>query len=225
MLRQWLGVVVCLGVVAPAWAGVSGVYDANNVLLGEYAESNTVIHSIQGYRFSLDASTGSIRLPGIAAAITDIGGVAYQISIGLYYSDSNCTGQAYIDVDSTGQHAGGVVVNAGSRGLYYVTKPTDATPVAMGAEFDGQNCNAIVPSVLPVVPVFANDPAVTGVPNMPFAMPIHLEVVPLSQFLHIIFRNGFESSFQSELYTEAWKGGRNCVAGAAVGARAARATA
>ena len=209
MIKQFVGFAgVCVVGASQAWAGVSGVYDANNVLVGEYAESTTIIHSVRGFRFSLDTATGTVRaLNNPTGAITDIGGVNYETVGGLGYPTTDCTGQAYVTVDSVGPHAGGVMISAGNKGLYYVTKTPTAFSLALASFFDGSSCTATVPGVDVIVPVLPNDPTVTGVPNTPFALPIHLEMVPLSQFFQI-FKNGFESSFQVERYFRRWQSGQ-----------------
>ncbi|MEP6510539.1 MAG: hypothetical protein ABJB02_03040 [Dokdonella sp.] len=183
----------CLVASMQCLAGVSGVYDANNVLVGEYAEGVSIFHSIHGFRFSLDGSTGVV----IPVSV-DIGGATYDSA--LIYSTSNCTGQAYVTTSGEGNQSGGIMVNAGNKGLYYIPKTPSVTTVAIGSAFNGTACNPITLALFVVVPALLNDPATTGVPNSPYVPPLHLEMVPLSQFFQI-FKDGFGSSFGPQAMT------------------------
>lgn len=183
MMRQFLAGLCFLAVSLPCLAGVSGVYDANNVLVGEYA-GVSIFHSIHGFRFSVDGSSGSI-IP----VDEDISGTSYDSY--LMYSTANCTGQAYVGMSNNDYSAGGIIVNAGNKGLYYIPKTPSKTTVAIGSSFSGTACStASQINFFVVVPALPNDPATTGVPNTPYVPPLHLEMVPLSQFFQI-FKDGF----------------------------------
>lgn len=190
----------CLGVASQSFAGVSGVYDANNVLVGEYAESISVIHSVRGFRFSVNGQTGVVKPVGsdLAGISKDIAGVGY-LDGELVYSSVNCTGQAYVGITASSP-AGGIITNVGNNTLYYVTKAPAVSTLAFGSSYSNPSgCNAIQPTIEMAVPALPNDPAITGVPNTPFTPPLHLEMVPLSQFFQL-FKNGFESSFVGYTY-------------------------
>lgn len=186
-MRQFLAGLCFFAVSLPCFAGVSGVYDANNVLVGEYAEGVSIFHSIRGFRFSVDGASG-IVIP----VTLDIGGAVYDST--LSYSTPNCTGQAYVGTSGQGNPSGGIMVNAGTKGLYYVPKAPSQTTVAIGSVFNGAACNSTALVFVVAVPALLNDPVTTGVPNTPFVPPLHLEMVPLSQFFQI-FKDGFGSSF------------------------------
>ena len=200
MIKRTIGCVCVYFVTSSlALAGVSGIYDANNVLLGEFAESVSVIHSVRGYRFSVDGGSGSVTSSSNAV---DIAGVTYDFTA-LLFSSNNCTGQAYVATGGSGQ-AGGMVFGAGSRGVYYVAKTPTASISAMGSSFNGNACGANSPANYDVVPAIPNDPVTTGVPNTPFTSPLRLEMVPLSQFFEL-FRNGFESSSSGNGQRNWWR--------------------
>ena len=193
----------CLFVVVSmnACAGVSGVFDANNVLLGEYAESVSVIHSVQGFRFAVNGDTGAVS----SSITSDISGRTYDTTA-LLYSSANCTGQAYVSTDGQLNPAGGLVFGAGAKGLYYVAKTPVATTTAIASSYNGASCSGFTPALFAVVPAVPNVPATTGVPNTPFLPPLHLEMVPLSQYFRI-FQNGFESSFAGSRVGGGWHEG------------------
>jgi hypothetical protein len=171
----------------PALAGVSAIYDANNTLLGEYAESSTIIHSPQGYRFMVDGASGMVT-----QIQNDVAGFIFDTAA-LLYQTPNCTGQAFVGT-SSGSPAGGLVFSSGTKGLYYVAKGAAQSVTAMGSVWSGSACTPITPGNFAAVPAQPNVPVTTGVPNTPFLPPLRLEVVPLSQFFRI-FENGFESSY------------------------------
>jgi len=191
-------VALCLLAAGQAHAGVSGVFDANNTLLGEYAESFTVIHSPKGYRFQVDGNTGAVSV-----VATDITGFAFDTGT-LMYSTANCTGQAYVTT-SPGSPDVGLVFAAGSKGLYAIAKTPTQTTAAMGSSWNGAICSAIAPALYAVVPAQPNDPNTTGVPNVPFVVPLRLEVVPLSQYFRI-FQSGFEASYSPGEAWGTWRG-------------------
>ena len=188
---------LCLLAAAQANAGVSGVFDASNTLLGEYAESFSVIHSPKGFRFQVDGISGVV-----AQVTTDIAGFNFDTNA-LVYSTGNCTGQAYVTTN-IGSPAGGLVFAAGSKGLYAIAKTPTQTTAAMASAWNGATCGAITPALYAVVPAQPNDPATTGVPNAPFTLPLRLEIVPLSQFFRI-FDNGFEASYSPALAWGVWR--------------------
>jgi hypothetical protein len=177
-----------------ALAGAGGVYDSANVLLGEYAErdgSIPVIHSVHGYRFEVDGTTGAVTGTGLTV---DIVGATFVTSP-LLYSSSGCSGQAYVAVNNQSSGlSGGLVFSAGNKGLYYVAKTPSVTQTAMASSYNGSACNNFAPMLFQVVPAAPNDPATTGVPSAPFTPPLRLEMVPLSQFFRI-FRSGFEATW------------------------------
>jgi len=171
-----------------SFAGVSGIYDANDVLVGEYAEAPAVIHSVHGYRFAVNADTGVVKSAG-----KDVAGANY-FDAELLYSSANCTGQAYVGFDnSASTPAGGMMINAGNKGLYFIAKAPAVSNLAFASAYSSSTCNAIQLTLELAVPAQPNDPATTGVPNTPFMPPLRLEVIPLSQFFRL-FRNGFETT-------------------------------
>lgn len=167
--------------------GVLAVVSANSEVLGVYAESRggTVIHNAQGYRLAADSATGKLVPIDI-----DIAGNTYGTQ--LLYGSLNCSGAAFVDTSGTG-HAGGLIVPAGTRGLYYVAKNPLASTRTAGSAWTGSSCSAIPPSAFLTVPVEPNEPSETGVSSATFSAPLRLQPVPLS-FLRRELRDGFEST-------------------------------
>lgn len=192
MTRQRSCLVLALLALAPTVdaQGVSAIYDANGLLVGEFAEyqgGRVSVHSVRGFRFSLDGDTGAIiDFP------VDVSGADYGPSR-MNFTTPDCSGQAFA---SAGRQypAGGVILPNGLRGLYYVAKAPVVTTQTLVSFYTGTTCEVFaIPPPTSVVPAFPNDPNVTGVPNLPFVPPIRLEMTPISSFFGI-FKDGFEST-------------------------------
>ena len=189
-LRALLILVLASATVPAGAQGVSALVDAQGTLIGEYIEyrSGPVVHSVRGFRFLLNGSGGTVGRIDV-----DVSGVTYDSgSVRLRYGNVGCAGNTYIGL-SGGPPAGGIVVTAGNRGLYYVAKNPTVVSVLIGSVWDGEACANITPGSQNVVPASPNDPGVTGVRNTPYVPPLRLESMPVSQFFQI-FRDGFEST-------------------------------
>ena len=139
--------------------------------MGSYRDSETYqtpvfdeVISDKGYRFHLSERTGMVKIPW------DTGGEL------LVFSESNCEGQAYISINHNGYRDGYVFgvreeyINVGIPvlGLYYVPKGStvDTEFSGGGSHVDsGGICQSGASSNTDWVPVYPNNPEVTGVAN------------------------------------------------------------
>ena len=105
-----------------------------------------------------------------------------QLKRDIYFTGNNCTGDAYVLVkDGIGP---GWVIQASDKDQYnntsqtfsafYVPIDANATDVHVSYRLRGGNCsnNTIGATSVIKYPVFPNDPAITGMPNELYTMPI-----------------------------------------------------
>lgn len=177
------------------------VVDVDGRIAGFYVGTSTenrteYAASQKGYRFGFDRESGRLMRP--EGTYTDANGQ-------VFYTTTDCTGQAYITVHdgiklgvvfpaayaSTPSQATGVPL------LYYlaqVGRPSTQTVMRrsfwafLGAGTQILSCfNALTPDARDAIPLIPNDPAETGVPNGGFVPPLRV----ISSWL---FRDGFELS-------------------------------
>lgn len=105
---------------------------------------------------------------------------------GFYFESTDCSGQAY----TMDRSFGGFVTRA-STGLIYVPKGAESALriVSSRGNAAGGNCVQLQ-QTMDVVPVFQNDPEVTGVPNTDFTPPI---VIGVARDVHEVLRDGYET--------------------------------
>lgn len=177
------------------------ILDANNNVIGLYGGLSEVDflrengYSRQGYRFAFDRDTGRLMWPqGFSAG-----------QIYVYYATSDCTGPAYVSVQSgfgPSKRVPGTVVPAAydlsetpsgfDAPVFYIPQNRPSEVVVQRQSwwaYVGANlsCQSSAPSpAAPAYEVQPNNPGVTGVPNGRFAAPLRIT----SSFL---FRDGFEN--------------------------------
>jgi hypothetical protein len=157
------------------------IVDANdNIISGAFGGTpqGPLVMSSQGYVGKVDVTTGLMGM-----------------IINVYYPGTNCTGSAYMDFSNTLQEEDyrviGGVYNAVDwyNGVYtnpieywYVPKtPTiiDNLQVQSVRAYDDNTqtvvCNPLTATISTAVETFANDPAITGFLNVPFATPLRYD--------------------------------------------------
>lgn len=115
-----------------------------------------------------------------------------------YYSQASCTGSSYMEVSGVSGFTGGVVFRVGGsqEQLRYVPKSTPAAnyPVMSYRETGTGNCVNSNNIGFVGVPVFPNDPGVTGLPNvLAYPAPLRIEVATINEPSGVLLRDGFES--------------------------------
>lgn len=179
------------------------VVDANNRFVGFYqgaSENPQQEHAVSqaGYRFGFDRETGRVLKPE---------GISASVGVGrVFYSTTNCTGQAYLQADP-GVKLGIVIAAAipdfdgdavvGTPLLYFIAQTQRPSPeqveirsqwAFLGTGPDVLSCfNGFSPGqIRTAVPLIPNNPSETGVPDAGFVPPLRI----MSSWL---FRDGFET--------------------------------
>jgi hypothetical protein len=124
------------------------------LLIGDGTFSgHVVILSEQGYDFTLSRTTGIIR-EGVFPT---------------YYATTNCSGPSYV-VDPPGA----VFRSINDPALYYVDRESAPISIANGSYWYSSGVCANLVVLDAAWPSLPNDPAITGVSNQPYPLPIKL---------------------------------------------------
>ena len=141
------------------------------VLDGTDAEIGQLI-SIGENRWSIEVITDKGYLLTVSPRDGEIGNGT------VYFSNSVCSGTAYIDGSSFNGYVTNVFDDEGFSSLYYIAK--DSSPVTNfeydSLTFDDQGCFVQQGEASLVFPFLPNDPAITGVSSASFPLPIHIEL-------------------------------------------------
>lgn len=211
--------ILSFAIAITAKAESPAVVDANGALLGSYLGPHGVLPddneitatrkgpvigvvSTKGYIFSIGQATGKVLTSG--AAIPSLWPES-QSTPGLsvvstrQYNSTDCTGQAYVSVYAYGSGDVGLLQNllggfvlaeySTPTQLLYVPKTATVQQVDINSRRWLGNCELYDAGINPSLPVFPNDPEVTGVlvPQSPAPITISQLVVPRP-----LFKNGFE---------------------------------
>ncbi len=191
---------VALVLIAVAWtieAASPVIVDANGNVLAFYSTgygAGGLVKGVttEGYQVVLDARTGRVSGVGLDPSSASVDGLR------TYYSEGGCTGNAYMVVNGVSGFTGGTVflVDGAQPVLRYIPKATipTATAVMSYRETGTGNCAGFMNANFVVVPVFVNDPAITGLPNtLVYPAPLRIEIATISEPSGRVFRDGFET--------------------------------
>jgi hypothetical protein len=219
-IGYWL-VILSAAVSCQLAAQIPAVVDANGQLIGTYIGSRVLtsgdspgavkVASRTGYTFEMDLSRADLVRSYEHSAPAPDGSLSRQ---DLFFTSNECSGEAYqvltanAQSDDPDRSVGGYVFPMENpvdfpRGRYMVAKatlPVNMLSVTIGsysncAVADGQLCSCATtsggsPSQW-LMRAERNDPAITGVPNTPWAAPARIEVLPFAAFM-ALFCDGFE---------------------------------
>jgi hypothetical protein len=180
------------GALVGLYGGPAG-YDAAPGLPSASGSAFRVISST-GYAFSIGTGSGVV-LYGREAHPAYGGGINGQIATSLSYLTVDCSGPAYLVIAPAGltdQITGGVAFRVAQGPIFYTPKSAIAgarTIRSSGLPVVGQ-CSADTPTERMTLPAFPNDPATTGVSNVPFVPPLTLG---LADTPWLLLRDSFES--------------------------------
>jgi len=145
--------------------------DSTGAFIGIYLGANRIVTQ-QGYEVGIDRGTGEVFNPGAPGFV--------------WYASDDCTGQGFYNVGSKG-FGGIVIIFPGGTALYYSPLDSEVTrSFAYQSELGSGGC-LFAPGQGNVVPVFLNDPAVTGIISRIYSTPLIVEVRE-----ECVFRDGFE---------------------------------
>lgn len=182
MFRALLVAVAAVIIPGTALADSPIVRDSVGRVAGYYvggtypAQAMRVISST-GYSFAV---TGAGRVP-------DNHGPADGASPGanhLYYVAPNCEGQAYVQSYT---NVSGFVIRSNGSLLYAPKGEVAVERLAVSRKVEGSCYGPSSP--IPMLPVYPNDEAVTGVPDVDFVPPISIVI---ARDVHDILRDGYE---------------------------------
>jgi hypothetical protein len=183
-MSEMLALTVLVAGFTDVHAAPLGVSDANGVLLGTFAASDNTgvqIVTLKGYTARILVYRDSLSSP-------PEGSLSAVFGVDSSWASSDCSGQRLAETPVAGR------VESTSEAVYYV--PAEALPVTIHSgqqysyrgDYTGAVCQQGTMAQDKVfVPVYLNDPVVTGIGNGPFAVPLKLS------FVDSIYRNGFES--------------------------------
>jgi len=183
MFRALLVAVAAVIIPGTALADSPIVRDSVGRVAGYYvggtypAQAMRVISST-GYSFAV---TGAGRVPDNHGPADGGASTPNQ----LFYTALNCQGQAY--VQSSNNVSGFVVRSHGS--LLYAPKGEAAVERVFASRKTGGFCQGDG-NTYPSLPVYPNDEAVTGVPDVDFLPPIQIVI---ARDVSDVFRNGYEA--------------------------------
>jgi len=204
-----LAVGAFLAPTATVFAQSIPVRDANGALVGLYAGGGGPdleqgppqsfgpygpafrVVSQQGYMAVFGTITGRLTV-GFNVLSGFYSGA--NVNQGLFFESQDCTGQAWISVNTPGGPATGGFVIATLLPTYlphYVPKTAVSQALVYRSSLTAGGCSAQGPSNTVGLPAFVNDPAVTGIPNAPYQPPLTLGY---SDTLWLLFRDEFESA-------------------------------
>jgi hypothetical protein len=193
MVRICVALALAIGCDAVLAQSGGVVRDAMDTNVGLYADPGYV-HSVFGFRAAFDFSTGRVvEDPNLHDA------ARAQYRSGLRYATTDCSGQAYVQVDEDKAIGGMVVRGHAPYELFMIEK--SQTPVLLPMQSErtsgdlSSECTVDGGSVgtFRVLPANPNVEAVSGFSNSPFAPPFRVEIVPLSSLFEL-FRDGFEGA-------------------------------
>ena len=200
-----LALFITLSLAGASAAESPAVVDANGAILGSYIGSTGPrytggvsvptsmldVISPTGYLFSVFQQSGdvanSFRVPGVQAE---------ALWATLYFESADCTGQAYVDTTQAPDVVvmGGFVFNRKSAvhpGLWFSPKTSVSTEISYGSAVSpnlGNVCFADS-GQRNALPVYPNDPQVTGVNSASNPGPITISQANVPR---VLFRDSFE---------------------------------
>jgi len=200
-----LALLIALSLAGASAAESPAVVDANGAILGSYIGSTGPRSSGQampvtsmldvvsstGYLFSIFQQSGdvagSFRIPGVQAQ---------ALPATLFFESTDCTGQAYVDTTQSPDVVvmGGFVFNRKSAvdpGLWFSPKTSVSTEISYGSAVGpnlGNVCSA-ESGQRNALPVYPNDPQVTGVNSASNPGPITISQANVPR---VLFRDSFE---------------------------------
>lgn len=145
------------------------IFDASGLLLGAYTAGGVIFNS-KGYQLELYTSHG------------------YYVNWPTYFETNDCTGQGYTKGGNVSQSSGYIIITHDQNQEYFVAytdkgiDPSEITYRSLRRYVNGVHgaCETKM-NTLDVVPVFPNDPEITGVPSElgtrdnPFPVPFYFE--------------------------------------------------
>jgi hypothetical protein len=186
-------VVACL-LAQSTSAGSPVVSDASGSVLGFYLGPNNISTSVTvvtttGFIVQYETETGVM----LSTPVDAWGEQGSNVS-NLYFTTPDCTGQAYIT--SSGVYRGGSVARQIGGQIYYVQKGATALALDDQSRMTGGVCQTGSNTSSDLMPVFPNDPNVTGVSNTPPATGrLRIEVADMRGANSFrVFRDGFEGN-------------------------------
>lgn len=171
------------------------IVDANGNVLAFYSTGalsagNARGVTTEGFSVVFELKTGAVSSTwGIDP------GEARMDMVRTYYSQAGCTGSAYMVTTGVASFIGGVVFQISDQ-LRYIPKSTPNAnyPVMSYRETGTGNCVNSTNISFVGVPVFPNDPEVTGLPNvLAYPAPLRIEVATINEPSGVLLRDGFES--------------------------------
>lgn len=183
-------VVASNGAILGSYAGSTGPRSAGQALP---ATSILDVISSTGYMFSVFQQSGDIgnsfRIPGV---------LAQALPATIYFESADCTGQGFVDTaqDPSVSVLGGFVFNNKSsshQGLWFSPKTSASVEVTVGSTVGPNAGNSCSPNsgTRNALPVYPNDPQVTGVMSATNAGPITISQANVPR---VLFRDSFEQS-------------------------------
>jgi len=112
----------------------------------------------------------------------------------IYFSGPMCTGSTFGRLDAGPPPYGynGGFLFKSSNDVWYVPKNAPVTTENPQSVRSGGNCSPTI-QMGTYVPVFPNDPIVTGLSNTPPQAPLRIEVATINDPSGLLLRDGFET--------------------------------
>lgn len=134
----------------------------------------------------------------LSAVPADAAGAgAYGVTTGtMYFTEPNCGGTAFGQLSNGSvPYRGGIVFEVEfQQQRWYVPKYPTIQNFTAASERQNANFTCSASNVTGLfVPIFPNDPAITGFSNLPFTPPLRIEVATISDPSGLLLRDGFET--------------------------------
>lgn len=203
-----IALLIMMSLAGTSSAESPAVVASNGAILGSFAGSmgprssggvsppTAVLDVVSstGYLFGVFQQSGevvnSFRSPGVQPQ---------ALGATLYFESADCTGQAFVNTTQDPNVAvlGGFVFNvknSSHQGLWFSLKTSASVAVTAGSAVSpgvGNVCFTAVGPPLNALPVYPNDPQITGVTSATYPGPITISQANVPR---VLFRDSFEQT-------------------------------